>query len=164
MKKNTYRVIVKHIVDENAYLPIPVLDEISLVEEAIDSIVSWLKHLVILDDGRPTKMPPKKRNISPPKRPAQPQKRKRTIASSSSSARPPHSTFDTSIIPPHVTGMLRGFLKTTMKKNEDYTITIPMVNEICRINKHVIYIAKEDIMFIGYLKDITAPCISVYIR
>ncbi|PON77772.1 hypothetical protein PanWU01x14_025280 [Parasponia andersonii] len=132
----------------------------SLLVEVVDSIVSWPIHLVILDDGRPTKTLPKKRNISPPKRPqTQHQKCERTIVSSSSSARPSHSTLDTSIIPPHVTRMLRRFLKTTMKKNEDYTITIPMANEICGIEKHVVYIAKEDIMLISYLKEITAPCI-----
>ena len=45
---NTYRVTVKMAVNLKACLPIPIVDEFVYFKDAIDTVVPWPQHLVLL--------------------------------------------------------------------------------------------------------------------
>ena len=43
---DTYRVVIKTVVEPDAHLPIPIGDEFVFVKDAINSMVAWPQHLV----------------------------------------------------------------------------------------------------------------------
>ncbi|XP_060963384.1 uncharacterized protein LOC133032929 [Cannabis sativa] len=170
LDENSYRIEVNELLIPDALIPEAIdPDEIYLVKHVFRSYVAWPKHLVVLEGEQIKKYTPKKKSTNRkktqpilPKTQPQPQQ-ETSLASSSSSARPPQNSQKITIIDDVPTN-LKAMWNDIMKKSESFMISVPVNEHMFGIKEYNIAVIKEDAEFMVYFDNITAACISLYMR
>ncbi|KAM6561101.1 hypothetical protein CsatA_030340 [Cannabis sativa] len=170
LEENDYRIEVNELLIPDALIPNAIdPDEIYLVKHVFRSYVAWPKHLVLLEGEKIKKYTPKRKRTNTkqpqpilPKTQSQPQQ-ETSLASSSSSARPPQNSQKVTFID-DVLSNLKAMWNDIMKKSESFMISVPVNEHMFGIKEHNIPVIKEDVQFMVYFEKITAACISLYMR
>ncbi|KAF4403067.1 hypothetical protein G4B88_027838 [Cannabis sativa] len=170
LEENDYRIEVNELLIPDALIPNAIdPDEIYLVKHVFKSYVAWPRHLVLLEGEKIKKYTPKRKRTNTkqpqpilPKTQSQPQQ-ETSLASSSSSARPPQNSQKVTFID-DVPSNLKAMWNDIMKKSESFMISVPVNEHMFGIKEHSIAVIKEDVQFMVYFEKITAACISLYMR
>ncbi|XP_062109673.1 uncharacterized protein LOC133821328 [Humulus lupulus] len=161
-----YREVIDKCLDGSAKLPVSVRDETTLVVHAVNSFVAWPSHLIISYDHEQEPKRLKRKRISAACLPTQdlkhPQQQLPTtqeeVGSSMASKLP--IIFKVSIGLPMFLKILLGSVKYV---EPGFMIDILMETNIMG-EQYTLYISDEDIVHFGLMEEISASCISFYIR
>ncbi|XP_060965858.1 uncharacterized protein LOC115719713 isoform X1 [Cannabis sativa] len=162
------RVCIYEVIDADANLPNAMSDEIVKVGDAIDTFLSWFKHLVLKGFETPSqpkiKITRRKKSQSSPIAPITQPQGKETLPSSSSSVKTSSLRPNDINISSHFPKSLIACAKIYLKQKGSLTCTITALEDVFGKLLSPIYLYRDDITQFIHLQEISASIISLYMR